>query len=545
MTAQGNASAVGVEDLDHAGLLTRLADAEVRDREVQREKLELAYQWCVRHPATAETGAATWGDAGLPGMSDCDASLAGDGSPAVAAFAAEEVGAALGISTHAAMALLADTLDLHHRLPRLWAQVEALAVAPWKARRVATDTRTLPLDGARRVDAQLADRVTGFGLPTIDRLVALAAARYAPEEQDTKEQQSRAGWHVTLTHPRPGDYAGTSWLEAAGDTTDLTAFHDLVCAEAQLLGRLGDTDDYGVRQAKALGVIAARQATLELVAQTPQGHQVTRRPVQTNLYLHLSLADLTTHLTDGTPVVGEAERLGPVTVDLIRTWLQDSKATIRPVLDLTRTDAVDRHDPPPWMREQVILRDRHCVFPGAAAPPVPATSTTSTPTSHPTKAVHPARRRRRTSHRCAEDTIGPRPSRAGPTGAPATAATSGPHRTTSTTSSRPALPSPATEFCLPRIRAVDWGSAPRPQRSLGLDERSVPCVWHRLEGCGAQSGTTTAARVSPRQRSCTTRHTAGSSSCSLSAATWPTRLCDEPRDRTTVTAPSARVRRGI
>ena len=33
------------------------------------------------------------------------------------------------------------------------------------------------------------------------------------------------------------------------------------------------------------------------------------------------------------------------------------------MLDLNRTDAVDRHDPPPWMREQVILRDRHCVFP--------------------------------------------------------------------------------------------------------------------------------------------------------------------------------------
>ena len=30
---------------------------------------------------------------------------------------------------------------------------------------------------------------------------------------------------------------------------------------------------------------------------------------------------------------------------------------------MTRTDAVDAHDPPAWMRELVILRDRHCVFP--------------------------------------------------------------------------------------------------------------------------------------------------------------------------------------
>ena len=61
--------------------------------------------------------------------------------------------------------------------------------------------------------------------------------------------------------------------------------------------------------------------------------------------------------------MGEVEKLGPATLDLIRSGCHDSKATIRPVLDLNRTDAVDRHDPPPWMREQVILRDRHCVFP--------------------------------------------------------------------------------------------------------------------------------------------------------------------------------------
>ena len=30
---------------------------------------------------------------------------------------------------------------------------------------------------------------------------------------------------------------------------------------------------------------------------------------------------------------------------------------------MARADAVDAHDPPAWMRELVILRDRHCVFP--------------------------------------------------------------------------------------------------------------------------------------------------------------------------------------
>src|SRR6478735_1391012 len=192
MEAVSAVAMIGVEDLDRAGVLTRIAHAERRDREVQLEKLRLAYQWCIQHPATPSTGTATWGDAGLPGLGDCDASLGGDGSPGVAPFVAEELGAAMGVSTQAAMSLMADALDLRHRFPRLWALVEDLAVAPWKTRRVATDTRSLPFEGARWVDEQLAARVDGFGLPTIERLVALAAARYAPAEQAENEQSHRA-----------------------------------------------------------------------------------------------------------------------------------------------------------------------------------------------------------------------------------------------------------------------------------------------------------------------------------------------------------------
>ncbi len=71
------------------------------------------------------------------------------------------------------------------------------------------------------------------------------------------------------------------------------------------------------------------------------------------------------------------EKLGPASLQLLQDWLtriglHGAGVTIRPVLDLgrtdprtdPRTDAVDRHDPPEWMRELVILRDRHCVFPG-------------------------------------------------------------------------------------------------------------------------------------------------------------------------------------
>ena len=184
---------------------------------MQLRKL-LAYQWCVRTRPRPERVRRPGATRVCPGCPYCDASLGGDGTPGVAAFVAEELGAAMGVSTQSAMSLMADALDLRHRFPRLWAKVEAGTVAPWKTRRVAADTRSLPFEAARWVDEQLAARVDGFGLPTIERLVALAAARFAPEEQAEKEQAAGSGRHVTLTHPRPGEFAGTSWLEAAGDT---------------------------------------------------------------------------------------------------------------------------------------------------------------------------------------------------------------------------------------------------------------------------------------------------------------------------------------
>ena len=48
----------------------------------------------------------------------------------------------------------------------------------------------------------------------------------------------------------------------------------------------------------------------------------------------------------------------------IMEWVGHHRVTIQPVLDPRRDDGVDTHDPPPWMREAVILRDGHCVFPG-------------------------------------------------------------------------------------------------------------------------------------------------------------------------------------
>ena len=87
---------------------------------------------------------------------------------------------------------------------------------------------------------------------------------------------------------------------------------------------------------------------------------------------------------------GTIEKLGAATLTKIRDWVGHHQVVIQPVLNMQRGDAVDVHDPPVWMREHVMLRDGHCIFPGCPSTPEPATSTTPSPT---TRTDHPAKPR--------------------------------------------------------------------------------------------------------------------------------------------------------
>ncbi|MBE7326057.1 DUF222 domain-containing protein, partial [Nocardioides sp. Y6] len=199
--------------------------------------------WALAHPAL--------GDAGVLSR---DEFPAGDGAPGVAAFTAEPLAGALGVSPSAAQALLADTLDLVHRLPRTWDQVRALVLPVWKARKIAKATRDLPREAAAWVDGQLIGAAASIGAAALDRLIDLAVARVDPEAQKEREAAERARWDVTLTQPRR--WAGTSQLQATGDTVALGEVMGRVNADADALAGAGDEDPVGARRVKALVSLA-------------------------------------------------------------------------------------------------------------------------------------------------------------------------------------------------------------------------------------------------------------------------------------------------
>lgn len=79
----------------------------------------------------------------------------GAGTPQVMEFAAEELGAELGLSSWSAHRLLADALDLRHRLPQIRSQVFEGRVEAWRARMVAAGTRRLSQSQCAAVSEEL------------------------------------------------------------------------------------------------------------------------------------------------------------------------------------------------------------------------------------------------------------------------------------------------------------------------------------------------------------------------------------------------------
>ncbi|GAA1147875.1 HNH endonuclease signature motif containing protein [Nocardioides aquiterrae] len=323
-----------VEDLDADWLLALCEDTAAESRRLERKRLRLALQWARMHPADPDDAAK--GHVETVGSA---------GTPAVEEWSTESLAAALGITTHAGLQLVSDALDLAYRLPRLWARVEALEVPGWRARRIAQATCGLSAADAAAVDALLAPKADRCGVRAIDQAIAEATGVVEQTEQETLD---RSKWDVELFHgpmTGPGRWAGTSTMVITGDTLDLTRFYDLINTEAT---RIETDDPIGVRRAMAVGNLARRMG----------GDQ----PPRVRLYVHADLADLLDD-TIGTGGNGWVERLGPLTMARIKDWAGHAAVTVLPVLRTDRDDAVDQHDPPAWMRELVILRDRHCVHP--------------------------------------------------------------------------------------------------------------------------------------------------------------------------------------
>ncbi len=355
--------------LDAGAVLAEVVEQRAAADRSEARVLMLAVHYVDLHPVTARHPAAG-PVADQPLDAGCaERPLAGDGTPGIAAYAVEELGAVLGVPYSTALQLVADSVGLCYRLPRLWSRVRAGELQAWRARTVARHTSGLPREAADFVDRQvaiLADRGRFPGPAALRDLVHEARLRLDPDRERAVEEAALAHRGVWFDHQTSTASAATTSMTAVLDAWDALDLDAALSELAGTLARLGDTDPVDVRRAEALALLAHPQRVLDLGRSDGEPTPATRpRSSEVTLYVHLGLADLVAGF-GGARVV----RLGPLLLNTLQGWLgRTDRVVVRPVLDPTDPDSaatlpVDRHDPPSAMRELVVLRDGQCVFPG-------------------------------------------------------------------------------------------------------------------------------------------------------------------------------------
>lgn len=361
-----------LRDLDRSAALDAVVSARRSADHQEARLLAAAVHWVDLHPVTDEQPAAVFragahrGPLGHGAGPSDEVPLAGPGTPGIAQYAVEELAAALDLSFVAGLHLVSEAVELCFRLPRLWALVQDGRLQAWKARQVARASTGLSHEAAAFVDRHLAVTGRHNRIPALNPVLHEARLQCDPDQAAAVEQLALEHRGVWFDHR---DSTAVTTMTARLDTLDALDLDGTLADLASALGRLGDHRAVDQRRATALGMLAHPQRVLPLVdSDTAAEPETAPGPgalaisgAHGTLYLHVDADDL----ADPSRAGGSVEKLGTATLALLKDWLQRfSGVTVRPVLDLARSDAVDAHDPPVWMRELVMLRDGHCVFPG-------------------------------------------------------------------------------------------------------------------------------------------------------------------------------------
>ncbi len=135
-------SFLAVEDLDATETLVAV-EAAVRDRRaVEVRELELVLHWADLHASDPSADARDQGRPVPPGAARL-VRIGGAGTPKVQDLSLCELAVARGQHTNSVRALVADGLDLRHRLPELYAAFREGRCELWVVRKVASMTRHL------------------------------------------------------------------------------------------------------------------------------------------------------------------------------------------------------------------------------------------------------------------------------------------------------------------------------------------------------------------------------------------------------------------
>jgi hypothetical protein len=360
-----------------------LATSALRARRLAEvAEIRLAVQWAVTqgHPREDRDPMVT------PG---------GDGTPPVREHAIPEL--AMVRETHPATtrALIADGLDLVHRLPRTWAVVEAGDCEPWVVRKVAVISRALLSEQVGRVDRAVAKAIGGHAPSTILEIARAKVIEADPETHRAERERSRHERYVRLSRTDEFGYRHIIARISAGDAAWLDAMLDRV---ADILATtMGHDHNHDELRSLALGWLARPVDLLKLLLEhthtdtntntDPGTETETGEPAQpawapdhladtVNRLCSLPARTLATlrgrgrlfvHLTDETLRTGRGvarvEGVGPIDVQQLHEVLGNSDITLTPVLDLRLRRRVDAYEHPEDVKDHVWVQTGGDCFP--------------------------------------------------------------------------------------------------------------------------------------------------------------------------------------
>jgi hypothetical protein len=188
----------------------------------------------------------------------------------MAEFAVASLGARLGISTYSARELVADALDLIHRLPLLWGRVERLEVQPYLARHVARKTRNLTPEQAAYVDGRMVEHADGR--LTWTRFQARVEAMVKSADPETAAAKEREAAEQQVATPTRSDEHGMRGFYIRAPFATIAVFDAALERIAPILADLGDIESRDRRRVKALLILSRPDLAADLI----EGYQAWR-----------------------------------------------------------------------------------------------------------------------------------------------------------------------------------------------------------------------------------------------------------------------------
>jgi hypothetical protein len=346
-------------------VLARVEANLQRVRSAEFERLELAREWALAHLVTDPDRLADPRRRPTP--------LGAVALP-VDEYAGAEFAAALGLHPLAGRAWMADSVDVHDRLPSHWLAAAEGRIEVWVVRKVAKATADLSDEQARWVDAAVAS-VIGTLPPA--RFLTLVAARVKEADQSLADRKAEEAAAARMVWTSRHDEHGTRTFVLKGTSDGVRRLESTVEHLAHLLKDHGDdhqrSQSLDELRADAAELLGNPTAALKLMsgvdADASEGEVAAAiralgpratRP-RAVVYLHLTPECL---LGRG---VARAEELGALTRQQLIELLGHHQVSLRPVIDLNDGMAADCHEVPIAVDERLQLAKPADVFPFATS----------------------------------------------------------------------------------------------------------------------------------------------------------------------------------